>query len=674
MYRTLIGICSVFLAALLIVGLTFSATRDEAADFRFLNNSELKSLDPQLTTGSPESRITDAVFEGLARFDQKTLGPVPGAAHAWDLSADGTEYTFHLRKNARWTDGAPVTAHDFTRSWQRLLRPETAAEYAYMLFPIRHAEAFNTADAHATAIEKQILPALARLRAATPGRADASQWLRFVRENKLNDALRAFDAPLVIELLGRQQGGVSASELAELEPLLVRRAAELRHEAREARAHFGKDRGAVALDDFTLRVELRAPTPHFIELMSHHSAFPVPRAVAEAKRAPNDWYLPGNIVSNGPFRVKRWVVNDHLRLERNETYWGKDEVRLSRIDVLPNDNWTTSVNLYLTGAVDWLPRAIPAELAPALRKRADFYAEPGLSLYFFRLNTTKKPLDDRRVRKALNLAVDRKLIVTSVRELGELPATTIVPPGLDGYTPSETAIRFDVAEARRLLAEAGYPDGKGFPKVGLLFNTSEDHRKIADAIADQLRKNLGIEVGPYNQEWQSYLGTSRAMDYEMARGGWIGDYLDPNTFLDMWLTNGENNFTGFSSPLYDRLIRLAADVTPFIADPEPLLEKLRDPAAIRRELGAARSANAAERLAASARIRFLLFREAEAILVNDEFPIIPMFFYVDIGLLRRHVKGFAMRTTLPNGKVVINLQDRHPLRDLWIEGREEGRP
>jgi oligopeptide transport system substrate-binding protein len=164
------------------------------------------------------------------------------------------------------------------------------------------------------------------------------------------------------------------------------------------------------------------------------------------------------------------------------------------------------------------------------------------------------------------------------------------------------------------------------------------------------------------------------MDYEMARGGWIGDYLDPNTFLDMWLTNGENNFTGFSSPLYDRLIRLAADVTPFIADPEPLLEKLRDPAAIRRELGAARSANAAERLAASARIRFLLFREAEAILVNDEFPIIPMFFYVDIGLLRRHVKGFAMRTTLPNGKVVINLQDRHPLRDLWIEGREEGRP
>lgn len=674
MYRTLLGICSVFCAALLIVGLTFSATREGRADFVFINGTEPKSLDPQLTTGEPEHRLTAALFEGLTRFEQKALGPVPGVAKSWDVSPDGTVYTFHLREEARWSDGEPVTADDFTHSWRRLLTPATAAEYAYMLFPVRHAEAFNTADARADAIERGIVPALSRLRKGAAAPLDAVSWQRFVAENKLNDALRALEAPSVAELLGRRSGSVAPAELAALEPLSKSYAADLRRAAREAREHFGKDAGAYALGAHTLRVELRAPTPYFIELMSHHSTFPVPRFVADDPKAPDDWYLPGKIISNGPFRLKGWVVNDHIRLEKSPTYWGRDEVRLGIVDALPNDNWTTCVNLYLTGAADWLPRYMPSELAPALRKRPDFYAEAGLSIFFFRVNTTKKPLDDRRVRKAINLAIDRKLIVTEVRELGELPAFTFVPPGLKGYTPGESSLRYDPAEARRLLAEAGYPGGKGFPRVGLLFNTSEDNKKLADSLADQLRKNLGIELGLYNQEWQSYLDTVHSMDYEIARGGWIGDYLDPNTFLDMWLTNGENNNTGFSSPLYDRLVRTAGDVAPFLADPEALLAQLRDPQALRRELVAARSDDPQERLAASERIRFLLFREAEAILVSDEFPIIPLFFYVDPGLLRRHVRGFSTRSLLPDGSTGKNLQDLHPLRDLWVEDRVEGPP
>jgi oligopeptide transport system substrate-binding protein len=164
------------------------------------------------------------------------------------------------------------------------------------------------------------------------------------------------------------------------------------------------------------------------------------------------------------------------------------------------------------------------------------------------------------------------------------------------------------------------------------------------------------------------------MDYEMARAGWIGDYLDPTTFLDMFVTNGENNYTGFSSPLYDRLIWLAAHVDAFIADPEPTLAMLREPDAIRQQLALERSARSSEKLAAHERIRFLLFREAEAILVTDEFPIMPMYFYVNAGLLRKHVRGFTMKSTLPDGTTVENLKDRHPLSEMWVEGREEGPP
>jgi oligopeptide transport system substrate-binding protein len=246
------------------------------------------------------------------------------------------------------------------------------------------------------------------------------------------------------------------------------------------------------------------------------------------------------------------------------------------------------------------------------------------------------------------------LIASSVRQLGETPAYTFVPPGLKGYEPSVTELRLDVAEARRLLAEAGYPGGKGFPRVGILINTSEDHKRLAEAMADQVRRNLGIELSVYNQEWQSYLDTTRAMDYEMARAGWIGDYL--------------------SSPLYDRLIWLAAHVDAFIADPEPMLAKLREPEPIRRQLALERAAEPSEKLAAHERIRFLLFREAEAILVADEFPIMPMYFYVNAGLLRKHVRGFTIQQKLPGGGVVENLKDRHPLSEMWVEAREEGPP
>jgi oligopeptide transport system substrate-binding protein len=241
-----------------------------------------------------------------------------------------------------------------------------------------------------------------------------------------------------------------------------------------------------------------------------------------------------------------------------------------------------------------------------------------------------------------------------------------VPPGLPGYTPPKSALRHDVAEARRLLAEAGFPGGKGFPRIGILYNTSEDHKRLADVVADQLRRALGIQISAYNQEWQSYLRTTRAVDYEMARAGWIGDYRDPNTFLDMWVTNGGNNYTGYSSPLYDRLIQQAGDVSLLVRDPESTLVAVREPEALRTLLAALDQGSPSERRETRERLRMQLFKEAEAILVNDAFPILPVYFYVNGGLVASGVRGFSTSRVLPNGQKEINSQDLHPLREMWV--------
>jgi oligopeptide transport system substrate-binding protein len=665
MYRTVLGIVAALFTALAIAGLTFSSTVDEPADLRIANGTEVQSLDPQLTSGEPEARVQEALFEGLTRFDPTTFRPAPGVAESWDLSDDGTLYTFHLRKSARWSDGRPVTAHDFVYSWRRLLEPTVGAEVAYMLFPVRLAEAYNTFGGHADTLTNKVRPALAPLVAAAKP-LEARSFQDFLVKHQVADPLRAADVRELEPLLGRRTGTLTAAELAAFDRGLATAAEKLRAGESEAKRRFGVDQGVIAKDDHTLLVELRAATPYFLELMSHHSSYPVPRWLTEDPKVRDRWFFAEHLVSNGPFRLARWVVNDHIRLEKSPTYWGRDEVRAERVDVMATEALTTSLNLYLTGATDWLPKSYPQELAPVLRKRPDFYGEPGLVVYFYRFNTTKPPLDDFRVRKALSLAIDRELITKQVLGLGQLPAYTFVPPGLPGYTPPKSALRHDVAEARRLLAEAGFPGGKGFPRIGILYNTSEDHKRLADVVADQLRRALGIQISAYNQEWQSYLRTTRAVDYEMARAGWIGDYRDPNTFLDMWVTNGGNNYTGYSSPLYDRLIQQAGDVSLLVRDPESTLAAVREPEALRTLLAALEQGSPSERRETRERLRMQLFKEAEAILVNDAFPILPVYFYVNGGLVASGVRGFSTSRVLPNGQKEINSQDLHPLREMWV--------
>lgn len=666
MYRTLLGILAAFVLTLLIAGVTFRGTAEDRAEFRFGNYTEPKTLDPHLATGEPEHRIISELFEGLTRLDAKTLKPVPGVAESWEISTDGKTYTFRLRANARWTDGKRVTAHDFVYSFRRLLNPALGAEYSYILSPVRLATELNTFDALADSVKKTIIPAFAKLHGATPGELSAKDWQKFLAKSQAHEALGHAGEDGVTELVWRRDAPIARAELDGFVLALERLEKKLRREAASARARFGVSKGAYAKDESTLVVELRAPTPYFLELTAFYPVMPAPRHVIERSKRPDAWFLPETIVSNGPYRLASWAVNDRIRLERNETYWRKDEVHVRTIDAYPIESATTALNLYLTGALDWLPKQYPKDLVEIVKKHPDFYSQPGLTVYYYRLNTTRKPLDDARVRHALNLAIDRDSITQHVLGLGQLPATTFVPPGLSGYEPPSSAIRLDIERARALMAEAGYPGGRGFPKLGLLYNTHEDHKKIAEVVSDQLRRNLGIEVTAYNQEWQSFLETTRQIDYDISRAAWVGDYNDPNTFLDMWLTNGPNNQTGFASARYDRLIRLTADIWPLLTDPEPLLKELQLPESVRELVMQARG-KSAEAQRAGERVRMALFREAEAILVNQEFPILPLYFYVNSGLIRQEVRGFQMLLEQDSEKPAINLLDRHPLSAIRIE-------
>jgi oligopeptide transport system substrate-binding protein len=667
-YRTLAGLIAVLAAGLLLAGLSFSTSALQPAQVRFVNGVEPNTLDPHLLTGQPDGRIGTALFEGLTRPEAKSLRPAPGVATSWEISDDGLRYTFHLRRDSSWSDGTPVTAADFVYSWRRVLDPKLGAEYAYMLHPVRGARALNTFDALADTIESQLVPAL-----AGPAEAgvSASAWRELVAKLPLHDSLQHSQDPELRSLLDASPGATSdipAERLARFRAALQREIPRLHTEASDVAARFGQSLGIYAQDPYTVVVELEAPTPYFLDITSFYPALPVPRHVVE--RHGGAWFLPETVVSNGPFLLESWRVNDRIRLKRNERYWGRAEVLADSIEALPTENATTSLNLYLTGEVHWLPSPnYPLDLVDQLKTRPDFYRHAAFTTYYYRFNTRRAPLNDARVREALNLAVDRELITREVLGLGQLPAYRFVPPGVPGYEPPATHVRLDVERARQLLAQAGFPEGRGFPSIGILYNTLEAHKKIAEVVSDQLARNLGINVVAYNQEWQSYLATQRAGNYDLARATWIGDYLDPNTFLDMWVTNGGNNQTGFSSPQYDAIIRAAANMESFAERGGALLAQLPGRVAIESLLARRKSSTAlAERRALLDEARMKLLAEAEAMLVQAEFPVMPLYYYVEAGMLAPGLRGIHTELEQPDGSHVPNLRGIHPLRELWFEG------
>lgn len=482
------------------------------------NGAEPATLDPSIATGVPEHHIFDALFEGLtAATVENPDENGPGVATHWETE-DFVTWTFHLRKDACWSDGTPLTAQDFLWSWQRILSPALASEYAEMLYPLRGAREFNKGES-----------------------PDFSSV------------------------------------------------------------------GVRALDEHTLRVELVGPAPYLPSMLRHYSWHPVPRHVIERFGGMTDrdtaWTRAGNLVGNGPFQLKEWRFTHSITVEKNPRYWDAEKVRLREIVFLPIVSDATEERSFRDGQLH-KTESMPLSQVPVYReKHPEVYHEHALlSTYFYRVNVNKPPLNDKRVRRALALAVDREGLIRNVLRGGQKPTTGFTPPGAgQGYQPPDM-LTFNPEEARRLLAEAGFPGGRGFPSFEILINTLEAHRTIAEAVQEMWKKHLGIKVTVTNQDWGVYLNSQKNLKYDVCRAGWVGDYLDPFTFLSIWQTGDGNNQTGWSNARYDELLRASL-----------------------RERDTAR--------------RLDLLKEAETLLLED-LPVLPIYWYVRSQLIRPELRGF----------------------------------
>jgi len=366
--------------------------------------------------------------------------------------------------------------------------------------------------------------------------------------------------------------------------------------------------GVKAIDDHTLELTLAYPVPYLPGMVAHAVWFPLHKATILAHgamdRRGTRWTRPGNLVSNGPFILTEWKPDQYIRIERNSQYWDTANVRLNQVNFYPIANSTTEEAAFRSGqlhATVTIPQAKIDVYKTDPEKAGLLKQHPQLATYFYRMNVERPPLDDARVRRALSMAIDRQKIIDAVAKGDQIPAFNLTPPGTGGYE-SPAIITHDAEGARKLLAAAGFPGGQGFPSIELLYNTSDGHRALAEALQQMWRSELGIDITLYNQEAKVWNDTMREGNYHIARTGWVGDYLDASTFLDLMTTENGNNQTNWSNARYDALIEKSRTV----------IEKSA---------------------------RFDLYREAESILMQDS-PIIPLYFYMNNNLQVPELKGW----------------------------------
>jgi len=429
---------------------------------RFNLGSDPKTIDPQLNSASDGGIVINNTFEGLMRTDANGKAQ-PAGAESYEISDDKTVYTFHLRKDAKWSDGQPVTANDYKYAWLRALDPAVASEYSFQLYYIKGGQEY--------------------------------------------------------------------------------------FEGKGSR----EDVGLEVVDDYTFKVTLKAPTAYFLDLLTFYTYMPVRQDVVEKK--PEGWAKdPSIAVSNGPFKLAEYKMNDKIVLVKNEYYWNKDNVKLEKVILPMIVDSSTALTAYDGDELDVIIQVPTPEIPKRQVEDPTFRIEPYLGVYYYIFNVNKAPTNDINMRKALTLAIDREKLVTDVAKAGQKPATGYVPTGLKDskgndfratagdYGISTTA---DVAKAQEYLAKYlkanGYKDASEMPAIEVIYNTNEGHKAIAEAIQEMWKKNLGINVNLVNQEWAVFQDTRHVGNFEVARAGWIGDYNDPMTFLDLWTSYSGNN-------------------------------------------------------------------------------------------------------------------------------------
>ncbi|MEZ8380585.1 ABC transporter substrate-binding protein [Vibrio splendidus] len=498
------------------------------------NGTEVATIDPHKSQGVPESHVIRDLLEGLVNQDGEG-NTIPGVAESWETT-DNKTFTFHLRKDAKWSNGDPVTAEDFVYSWQRAVDPATASPYAWYM---EYTKMVNAKDIVA-------------------GKKDKSEL------------------------------------------------------------------GVKAVDANTLVVELDTAVPYFVMMMGHTTMKPVHQATVE--KFGDQWTKPGNFVGNGAFSVDKWVVNERLVLKRNDQYWNNDKTVLNKVTFLPIENQVAEMNRFLSGEIDFT-NELPTEHFKRLKNEyaEDVSVAGNLCTYYYIFNTKKAPFDDVRVRKAISYAIDRNIVSDAILAQGQKPAYFLTPEITAGFNPELPAYgkmsqKERNEEAARLLEEAGY--GKDNPlNFNLLYNTSENHKKIAVALGSMWKKTLGLKVTLENQEWKTYLSSKDSGDFEVARAGWCGDYNEASSFLTLMKSNNTTGGVHYDSAEYDQIIDKALNST-------------------------------------SAEEREALYLEAEALMAKD-MPIAPIYQYVKSRLLNPHVGGFPTN----------NAEDKIFSKDLYIKAQ-----
>lgn len=534
--RKKLGALTAILATMIFAG-TFVGCGSKSADksaanqvVRYNLGPEPKTIDPGLNSSVEGGTIDVNAFEGLTNVEKNEVKP--GVAEKWEVSSDGLKYTFHLRKDAKWSDGKAVTAKDFEYAWTRALDPDTASEYAYQLYYIKNGEAFNNSK--------------------------NPEW---------------------------KGAKVTKDQL-----------------------------GIKVVDDNTLEVTLESPTAYFLSLLAFPTYMPVRQDMVEKDK--EGWTRnPETFVSNGPFKLKEWKAKESINFVKNDNYWNAGSIKLNSIEFKTIDKETSSLDGYRAGQID-ATNFLPADQKQELIKNKEAIVTPYLGTYYYALNISSeaektdanaKVLKDAKVRKALSLAIDRKALVENVTKAGEQPATTFVPAGMVDGAGKEFKNKdyynatADIEQAKKLLAEAGFADGAGFPKLEIIYNNGQGHQNIAQAIQDMYKKNLGIDVTLRNVERKVQLDSLTKKQYVISRTGWIADYNDPMTFLDMFITGGGNNHPGYSNPEYDKLIAAAKAET-----------------------------NNDKRTS--------IMHQAEDLLLND-MPIIPLYYYSNVTVVKSNIKG-----------------------------------
>ncbi|MBF4249666.1 oligopeptide ABC transporter substrate-binding protein OppA [Vibrio anguillarum] len=498
------------------------------------NGTEVATLDPHKSQGVPESHVIRDLLEGLVNQDAdgKTI---PGVAESWE-TADNKTFIFHLRKNAKWSNGDPVTAGDFVFSFQRAVDPVTASPYSW-----------------------------------------------YMEYTKMKNAK---------EIIA---GTKDKSEL-----------------------------GVKAKDDHTLVVELEDAVPYFVMMMGHTTVKPVHKATVE--KFGDQSTKPEHFVGNGAYVVDQWVVNERLVLKRNEQYWDNDKTVINKVTFLPIENQVSEMNRFLAGEID-ISYELPTEHFKRLKKEhpESVSIQGNLCTYYYLFNTKKAPFDDVRVRKAISYAIDRNIVSDAILGQGQKPAYFLTPEITAGFNPQMPAYgkmtqKERDAEAAKLLAEAGF--NKDNPlKFSLLYNTSENHKKIAVALGSMWKKTLGINVVLENQEWKTYLDSKDQGNFEVARAGWCGDYNEASSFLTLMVSNNTTGGLHYQSAEYDAIIDKALKST-------------------------------------SEEERTKLYLDAEKLLTKD-MPIAPIYQYVKSRLLSPNVGGFPMN----------NAEEKIYSKDLYITAK-----